>query len=81
MRGWLEGQSGAIRSLAVNGDTGVSGSFDHDARVWNLERKECVHVLKGHEDKIYVVAFDGKKILTGGLDGARVWDPVAGYAS
>lgn len=40
-----------------------------------------MHILKGHEDKIYVVAFDGKKILTGDLDGARVWDPVAGYAS
>lgn len=76
----LEGHSGAIRSLAVNGDTVVSARFDHDARVWNLERKKCVHVLKGHRDKIYVVAFDGK-ILTGGLGGARVWDPMAGYAS
>jgi len=73
---------GVFVALVVNGDMVVSGSYDQDARVWSLERRECIHVLKGHEDKKFGVAFDGKKVLTGSLDrSSRVWDTVTGYAS
>lgn len=60
----------------------MSVSYDHTARVWNLEKKECVHVLRGHEEKLYAVAFDGKRIATGSMDKmVRVWDPVSGYVA
>ena len=50
-----------------------------DARVWDLEKKECLHVLKGHAEKLYSVTFDGKVIATGSMDKTvRLWDPVNG---
>jgi WD40 repeat protein len=46
--------------------------------VW--KKKVGLHVLKGHESKIYSVAFDGKRIVTGSMDKTvRVWDPASGY--
>lgn len=64
----------------MKGNIAVSVSYDSDARVWDLARKECLHILKGHTGNLYAVAFDGKKIVTGGMDKTvRVWDPLSGY--
>lgn len=57
----------------------VSGSYDHDARIWNLKDGTCKLVLKGHENKIYCVAFDGKRAMTGSGDATiRIWDAETG---
>lgn len=34
----------------------VSGSADNSARIWNLDSRECVHVLEGHTDTVNGVA-------------------------
>jgi WD40 repeat protein len=34
----------------------ISGSCDNTARVWNLTTLECVHVLRGHTDKVLCAA-------------------------
>lgn len=68
-----------MRSIARHGDIVVSASYDHDARIWSLEQKKCLHILKGHTAQLYEVAFDGRRIVTGSLDKtARVWDPESG---
>jgi dynein assembly factor with WDR repeat domains 1 len=30
----------------------VTGSFDHDARLWDVRSGKCVHVLSGHRGEI-----------------------------
>ena len=75
----FEGHGSTIRALAVHGDTLVLGSFDHNARICSLEKKECLNVLKGDKDKVYSVAFDDMRIVTGSLDErVGIWDPVSG---
>ncbi len=46
-------------------------------RVWDLESRTSVHVIRGHTDTLSHVAFspDGDRLVTGSKDGtARVWD-------
>lgn len=58
----------------------MSVSYDTDARVWDLETTRCLHVLTDHTEKVYAVAYDGKRIVTGSMDmTVRIWDPVSGY--
>lgn len=47
----LRGHEGCVRVLATHEGAVVSGSYDHDVRVWDLETKECRFVLKGHTQK------------------------------
>lgn len=66
--------------MAVKDGIAVSVSYDTDARIWDLEKKECLHVLKDHTNKLFSVAFDGKRIVTGSMDKTvRIWDPATGY--
>nr|XP_020196684.2 coatomer subunit beta'-2 isoform X1 [Aegilops tauschii subsp. strangulata]XP_045087076.1 coatomer subunit beta'-2 isoform X1 [Aegilops tauschii subsp. strangulata] len=54
----------------------ISGSRDDTAKIWDLQKKECVHTLE-HEYEVvcYVFAHPSLPVLiTGGRDGAvRVW--------
>ncbi len=44
------------------------------SQLWNVDTGECLHVLRGHTSKIYSVAFDGQRVVTGSLDSTvRVW--------
>jgi len=64
----------------------VSGSGDKKARIWDIERGECLFVLGNEEvgpkDGITSVCFspDGKLVAAGSLDRVvRVWDAQTGY--
>ncbi|KUJ09495.1 putative polyubiquitin binding protein [Mollisia scopiformis] len=47
----------------------VSGSWDHDARIWPIGKWESDIVLRGHEGTVWaVLAYDPEKIITGCAD-------------
>jgi WD40 repeat protein len=79
----LRGHTGPILVLAItpDGKYCVTGSFDHTARVWNLETGECEKVLKEHTGLItaLVITPDGKYCITGSHDHtACVWNLATG---
>ncbi|KAI9928462.1 hypothetical protein AWENTII_008196 [Aspergillus wentii] len=75
----LEGHSATVKCVQAHEDLLVSGSYDHDARIWNIHTGECLHVLKGHQGQIFELQFDGTRIVTGSFDTEiRVWDPKSG---
>lgn len=53
--------------------------IDAALQIWNVDTGECLHVLDGHEQEIYSVAFDGVRVVSGGMDTTvRVWDAMSG---
>ena len=53
--------------------------MDMVRQIWNVDTGECLHVLSGHEQEIYSVAFDGVRVVSGGMDTTvRVWDAMSG---
>lgn len=66
----------SVRDLAVYGNILVSGSYDNNVVVWDLETGEKVHLLQGHTMKVYCVAIDPKHrhCISGSLDASiRIW--------
>lgn len=66
----------SVRDLAIYGNILVSGSYDNNVIVWNLETGRKVHLLKGHAMKVYCVAIDPKRrhCISGSLDASvRIW--------
>ena len=48
-------------------------------QVWNVEQGRCIHTLVGHYNKIYTVAFDGERIVSGSMDATiRLWSADTG---
>lgn len=76
----LRGHTATVRCLQAHDGILVSGSYDSDARVWDVRTGECLHVLKGHAGVLYDVCFYGQQVITGSLDtDIRVWDPCSGF--
>jgi WD40 repeat protein len=66
----------SVRDLAVYGNVLVSGSYDNNVIVWDLETGKKIHTLKGHTMKVYCVAIDPKRrhCISGSLDASvRIW--------
>lgn len=79
----FEGHSGHVFSLAFSADGArvLSGSDDHSARLWDVERGREIRPFLGHTDEVLAVAFspDGKRVLTGSNDRTvRLWDASSG---
>ncbi|XP_075942074.1 coronin-7 isoform X1 [Anarhichas minor] len=56
----------------------ASSSYDLSVRLWNLENREQVKLLTGHQDQIFCMAWspDGKLLATVCKDGkVRIYDP------
>lgn len=63
-----------VVSLAFYEKWIVSGSVDQTARVWDIDARECLGILKGHTGTVWSVTMDAKKILTGSADkDVRIW--------
>ncbi|KAK2592440.1 WD repeat protein Lub1 [Conoideocrella luteorostrata] len=63
--------------IAPDGSYVISGGWDGQARVWDLQKWETVLMLAGHEDKAVwsVVALDDKTAVTGCADKSiRIFD-------
>ena len=60
-------------SVAIGGGVAYQPS---DVTLWNLQTGKQRLILKGHQDNVSSLAFcaDGKRIVTGSSNEARVWD-------
>ncbi|KAJ2159027.1 hypothetical protein GGF46_003319 [Coemansia sp. RSA 552] len=75
----LAGHAVAINSVHLHGDMLVSASGDRTVRVWDLERRACMHVLDEHARGVACLDFDGRFVASGSSDCAiRVWDAATG---
>jgi hypothetical protein len=79
----LTGHDGRVASVAVPpaGGLAFTGSYDHTARLWNLESGQELRRFTGHTDWLVAVVVlpDGKRAITGSADRtARVWDLATG---
>lgn len=55
----------------------ASGSFDTNAKLWDLRAKNCVQTMKNHNKRVMSLCIspDSKVLITGGEDGmAFSWD-------
>jgi WD40 repeat protein len=68
-------------TLAVGGDT-VSDYVDAKyVEIWDINEKKIIHVLDGHSDLVYSVAFspDGQLLASGSKDGnVKLWNVKSG---
>ena len=74
-------QIGRAARLSDDGKLVATIGFDLAVRVWDVETRRTVSVLRGHEDYPEDVDFSpgGERVVTGGSDGtARVWDVQSG---
>jgi WD40 repeat protein/serine/threonine protein kinase len=74
----LRGHTGRLASavFSPSGESVLTASGDHTARIWKLDRTGYV-TLVGHDRSLYAAVFSpaGDRVLTGSEDGtARLWD-------
>ncbi|MEO1428236.1 MAG: WD40 repeat domain-containing protein [Cyanobacteria bacterium J06633_8] len=66
----LQGHIWTIETLdfSPDGQTLVSGSYDHTVKVWNLQNGKLIRTLDGHKDGVndVLISPDGKLFFTGG---------------
>eukprot|EP01103_Thecamoeba_quadrilineata_P017168 TRINITY_DN5985_c0_g1_i1.p1 TRINITY_DN5985_c0_g1~~TRINITY_DN5985_c0_g1_i1.p1 ORF type:complete len:562 (+),score=108.68 TRINITY_DN5985_c0_g1_i1:88-1773(+) len=76
----LEGHTGSVFCLQVEGGIIVSGSWDQTLRAWDLHSGVCLQTFVGHKDRVCCVAFDGNNVIVSGSwdKTVRVWDLTKG---
>ncbi|GBG35259.1 Guanine nucleotide-binding protein subunit beta-like protein, partial [Hondaea fermentalgiana] len=68
-----------VNSVAIQGDTIVSGSSDKTVRIWDATSGEEQHVLKRHSGTVSSVAIQGDTIVSGSDDKTvRIWNATSG---
>ncbi|KAF7721676.1 SCF ubiquitin ligase complex subunit cdc4 [Apophysomyces ossiformis] len=73
----LVGHTQSVRALAAHGNIVVSGSYDHNVGVWDVETGRLVHLMEGHNQRVYAVVIDAKRnqCMSSSQDSTvRIWD-------
>ena len=75
----LLGHSKGVSSVAFSHDSKfvITGSYDKNAIIWNVQKGTIEKIFKGHSDVINSAAFshDSKFVITGSDDRtAIIWD-------
>jgi phospholipase A-2-activating protein len=73
----LLGHTGNVCALDISEDgrTIISGSWDADARVWQVGKWDSSTVLKGHEGSVWaVLSYDKETIITGMIGPSEAMD-------
>lgn len=55
----------------------ITGSFDHDSKIWDVRTGQCVHTLSGHRGEVSSTQFNfaGTLCVSGSIDcTCRLWD-------
>ncbi len=78
LRALLKGHVDTVLGLAFSPDCRklISGSYNGEAIIWDLQTRTVLHRLKPHRDQIYNVGFtpDGARAVTGSYDKTlRLW--------
>ena len=74
----LEEHSSVVNSIAYSPDGTkiISGSYDHNIKIWDANTGQCLQTLEGYSDWVNSVAFspDGTKIISGSTDKTiKIW--------
>lgn len=73
-----------LTNVAFNksGTSFITGSYDRTCKVWDTASGEELHVLEGHKNVVYAIAFNnpyGDKIATGSFDKTcKLWSAESG---
>ena len=54
----------------------ATASFDTSVKLWDVEKSTALHILRGHSEPVYTIAFnpDGQYLLSGSFDKClHVW--------
>lgn len=72
----LKGHDNSVRAVSGYGDLVVSGSYDNNVRVWEVETGKCRWILRGHVQRVYSAVIDYKRqrCISGSMDWyVKVW--------
>lgn len=72
------GHTGAVNSISQCPEEPgwiVTGSWDTTAKIWDVEKQECLYTLEGHAYGVATLALPQKKIITGSQDKTlNIWE-------
>lgn len=79
----FEGHTATVGSVSVMRDSRriVSGSHDHQVRIWDMECRQSPTTTEGHKDSVFAIAVskDSKLVVSGGRDRRIcVWSATTG---
>nr|XP_056704223.1 F-box and WD repeat domain containing protein 10B [Euleptes europaea] len=77
----LSGHVGRIHAIHINEEKGIliSGGYDLNIRLWNINTGQCTKIFNGHKDTILCLDLYKNKFVSGAKDGtAKMWHIVTG---
>ncbi|XWK86570.1 MAG: serine/threonine-protein kinase [Phormidium sp.] len=80
----LKGHTGKVKSVAFHSHSPnilASGSSDRKIKLWNLQKRQEIHTIVGHNGAVNALAFssDGQILASGSADKTvKLWHPETG---